>query len=165
MVKKTTVITSIILLIIVAGIGYCVYRANSDGSDAPVEYLSNGHWHAQIEITLCGEHKDLPLALPGQGHRGLPYLHSHDDNKMHMEVANQIVKKSDLSLGKFMDAMGVPFSSTQIMDRKNGDLCTNTTTPGSVKMFVNNQPNTQFKDYVPNLVADEFMDKIRIEFG
>lgn len=166
MVQKTTVYMVMISIIVLLGIGYCTYKVtgpSSSGGDD--EYLRGGHWHAKIDIVLCGEHKNLPFSPPGQSHKGAPTLHSHDDNKMHIETEGQIMKRNQISLGKFMDAVGVTFSATEIMDKKNGDLCLNSTTPGSVKMFVNELPNTEFRDYVPNLVPDAQMDTIKIEFS
>lgn len=169
MVKKKSLITWSIIFLVFLFIGYCTYRSTISTTDSSAggssEYFRGGHWHAQLEIVICGQQKDLPRILPGQHHRGSSALHTHDDNKMHMEVANQIVKKSDLSVGKFMDAVGMKFSATEIMGKKNGDVCLNSTTPGSVKMFVNGQPNAQLRDYVPNLVSDTAIDKIKIEFS
>ena len=163
--KKKTAYTWVIILIIFISIGYCTYRITQPSSDnTGGELIKGGHWHAKIDVLLCGEQKNLPFNLPGQSHRGLPTLHSHDDNKMHIETEGKVVNKKDITLGKFMDAVGVPFSATQLMDKKNGDSCPGTT-PGSVKMYVNGQPNTLFRDYVPNLVPDEQMDTIKIEFS
>ncbi len=153
-VKKIATYTIIIL--IVGGFGYLFYYLSSN----KIQPYTQGpvHWHVDVILELCGQREDLPRVGIGEHHRGLPLLHTHDDNKIHIE--GQVFKKEDIALGKFMKAVGAPFSNTTIMDKSNGMVCENTGKQGTVKMFVNDVPNDQFRAYVP-----KDGDAIKIVFG
>ena len=101
------------------------------------------HWHAKVNIEICGIHKDLPKIPPGQGHLGSPLLHTHDDNIVHLEGD---IKNQDITIGKFMDVIGLDFSETSFMGKSNGDDCNGS--PGKWKMFLNLQESNLFRDYV-----------------
>ncbi len=124
------------------------------------------HWHAYFDITLCGKKVDLPcnVETPGIVHGekfcGEHILHHHYDNTAHIE--GLIRKKEDIALGKFFDKIGVPFDKDRIMDKKNGDLCDGK--PGVLKMYVNGQPRTDFRDYVPFAVQDARKQVIKLVF-
>jgi hypothetical protein len=125
------------------------------------------HWHALVEITICGEKRDLPRSdgtetVHGKHFRGIPLLHTHDDNTIHIEGV--VRKKEEIALGRFFDVIGVPFSSTEIMDKKEGDVCPGSSTPGKVTMTINGVPNTEFMDYVPKPIEDARAQMIGIRF-
>lgn len=103
------------------------------------------HWHADLAIYLCGERKLIPAPF-GEEPLGLPLLHTHTDRRIHIE--GQILKKEDIALGKFFDAIGVDFSETSIMDFKNDSQCNNGK-PNKVSMTVNGQPNSEFRNFSP----------------
>jgi len=124
------------------------------------------HWHAYVDISLCGEHKDLPKSesgdtVHGKSFKGIHLLHTHDDNIIHIE--GLINKKEDIALGRFMDVIEVPFDKDRIMDKKNGDLCDGK--PGVLKMYVNDQPRTDFRDYVPFAATDARKQIIKLVFA
>lgn len=125
------------------------------------------HWHASFDINICGQHVDLPCGKEGKGivhgekFCGLPALHHHYDNVMHIE--GLIKKKEDISLGTFFDSIGVSFDKDKIIDKKNGDLCPDGK-PGVLKMYVNDQPRTDFRDYVPFAVSDPRKQIVKLVF-
>src|SRR3989344_6693070 len=136
-------LTLIGLVAIAIGIGYLMTHKPATYTDHQV------HWHALVDISICGEHRDLPRAkagsqVHGQNYLGVPLMHTHDDNTIHME--GLIQKKEDISLGRFFDVISVPFDKDKLMDVKNGDLCDGK--PGVLNMFVNGQPRTDFRDYI-----------------
>ena len=156
-------ITAIILLLIIVGGYYFIIKpikGFQPFTSGPV------HWHANFEVFLCGERQDFTTGYDFEKNRlGSHILHSHNDNVIHIE--GQIPKREDIAIGNFFDLIGVPFSSTQIMDKTNGDLCTSGE-PGTVKMIVNGEPNNEFRDFIPkacespNIKQD--CDKIEIRF-
>jgi len=100
------------------------------------------HWHATPLIEICGEEKLIPIA-PIVSH----LLHTHEDRKIHVEGV--VSDPSMITLGQFFKNINVPFSSTQIMDKKNGDLCNGR--EGKVSMTVNGVESNEFENHV---VAD-----------
>ncbi len=127
------------------------------------------HWHAKIDIEVCGEKRDLPG--PKDGSKGGPdeLHHHHGDNTWHIE--GRILRKEDIALGTFFDAMNIPFDRDRIMEKKNGDLCSPANKvaaipgkPGSVKMFVNGKPNDQFRDFVGQYTQNGDDNVIKISF-
>lgn len=139
------VFTYVIIILLIGGLGYLVYYLSSN----KIQPYTPGsvHWHADVIIEVCGQRKDLPRVGIGEHHKGLPLLHTHDDNTIHIE--GQVFKKEDISLGRFMSAVGVPFSNTTIMDKHNGDMCENTGKQGTVKLIINDAPNDQWEGFVP----------------
>ena len=108
------------------------------------------HWHAEIEIYLCGERFELPDPVGsdivhGEPYIGTPSLHEHNDNLIHVE--GTIREASDITIGKFMEAIGLTFTSDQLIDYKNGDLCPGGE-PGKVQLLVNGQENEEFENKV-----------------
>lgn len=115
------------------------------------------HWHAGLNVFICGEKIDVPKELPqGEHHLGLPLLHTHADGLIHIE--GKIWKKEDISLGAYMDAIGVPFGNDTIMGYKNDGMC-NDGKANKVRMIVNGKENNEFRNYVVN---DK--DKIEIRY-
>ena len=146
--RKNNIWIGIILLILVTfaiGVGWLF-------THKPEMYTSGDvHWHALIDITICGEHRDLPTAeesaklAHGQPYLGSSLMHSHDDNTIHIE--GLVRKKEDITLGKFFDSIEMPFGEAQILDYKNNDRCPNGK-PGIWQMYVNDKPRDDFRDYV-----------------
>jgi len=124
------------------------------------------HWHALLDLSICGKKIDLdcPAETKGEVHGknfcGEHILHHHFDNTAHIEGLVQ--KKEDIAIGKFFDAIEIPFDKDKIMDKKNGDLCEGK--PGVLKMYVNDQPRTDFRDYVPFATQDGRKQIIKLVF-
>ncbi len=129
-----------IVLVLVGGLGYWTW---SYYSTTPVFRIGNVHWHTQLEMEVCGKKMDLPRVGAGAHMRGLALLHTHDDNIVHVE--GYISHPNEVTLGRFMDAVGVKFSGKEFFDKKEGDLCDDK--PGKLKMWVNGQESTVFREY------------------
>ena len=152
-------LTWIILLIVAAGLLYWMTSGESSKPYAvavPPEQIV--HWHADVELEVCGKIRDdlLKIDFEATG-RGTHLLHTHGDNKVHIED-RVIWKKEDIALGKFFDAVGLKFSESKLLDKTNGDECT-AGQPGKVKMFLNGKENTEFRNHV---LRDG--DKIKLVF-
>ena len=94
------------------------------------------HWHPQIAIYVNDELQEIPEGL-GLTPTSESPIHTHDDVPLiHLEF-DGIVRKSDITLGKFFEVWGKPFSSTELLGNT-----------GEVHMFVNGEPNTEFGSYV-----------------
>ena len=66
-------------------------------------------WHADYEVWVCG--KELKLAMPAgmSGKQGTALVHSHYDNRIHVEGVLLDIKQA--SLDTFFDAIGGSLSS------------------------------------------------------
>lgn len=150
----------VILIAAAVGLGYLINNKPQTYTDREV------HWHALLDISICGKHRDLPLAesgdlVHGKTFKGIHLLHTHDDNLIHIE--GLIQKKEDIALGKFFDGIDVPFDKDKLMDVKNGDFCDGK--PSVLKMFVNDQPRTDFRDYIPSSTQDARQQVIKLVFS
>lgn len=160
--KKSYTTTGIILAVfVIFAIGIIYLMTTKEEMYMPREI----HWHALVDINLCGQHKDLPRAessdtVHGKAYRGIHLLHTHDDNVIHIEGV--IPKKEDIALGRFFDAIEVPFDKDKIMDVKNGDLCNGK--PGLLKMYVNDVPSTSVRDYIIAATPDARNQVIKLVF-
>ena len=106
--------------------------------------LGNIHWHATPLVYVCGENIPTPVPTPGT-HLGSNLLHTHDDRLAHVE--GSVASPNQITLGIYMANIGMRFSETQLVDKKNGDLCPDGET-GTVKLVVNEVENTQLNNYV-----------------
>lgn len=146
------VITIIVFVAFGTGVGWLYMNKPEAYTDREV------HWHALVNTTICGENKDFPKREKGAIVHGL--LHTHDDNTIHIE--GKIMKKEDIMLGKFFDAIEVEFDKDKIMGVKNGDLCNGK--PGKLKMYVNDQPRDDFRDYILFATQDPRKQVIKLVF-
>lgn len=109
------------------------------------------HWHPKVSIYIKGQKQEIPADI-GIGKQyasskwydsmmSMTDFHTHDNSgTLHWEVMDGPVTRDHVTLKAFFDVWGEPFSSTQILDAKNGP-------DGTVNMTVNGQPNTQFENY------------------
>jgi hypothetical protein len=144
-------------------------------ADVPNTFV---HWHADVDINVCGEERKLPEAIAG-GHAGggligNANMHTHDkqtnlqslpdsedgNGVIHNE-GNFHVNPSGQTLGAFFDNLGIPLSENGVYEFKNGDLCPDGTV-GQLQVLVNleevSSPN--FLYYIPR---DQ--DLIDVNFG
>jgi len=158
-------------ILIIAGIAYGATSFPATGNHiASTEFDLSGipnsfvHWHADVDIFICGEKQQLPEALSG-GHQssgiiGVGSLHTHDHqanlNSFPGSDGNGVIhseavilrQPQEQTVGKFLDLMSIPFSEEQIMDKRNGDSCPDGSI-GNVKFTVNGIENTQWRNYIP----------------
>ena len=131
-------VSLIIIFLIVYGI-YFLF------SGEKIESHSNGevHWHSRLNVFVCGNEVLMP-SPSGEHHVGLPLLHTHEDRLIHIEGI--VWKPEDITLGKYMEAIGRNFKGNELLDKKNGNVCNNL--PGKVKFFVNGKENFELTNYV-----------------
>ena len=70
------------------------------------------HWHADYEIWVCG--KEIKLMQPKglSNMQGVELMHSHNDNRIHVEGI--LLDKKEASLGSFFHAVGGTLSDDGI---------------------------------------------------
>jgi len=152
MTTEHKVIGGIVLLTIVVLVGGILFvskgsnssTSSSSSSSVPKDQIvaENGmHWHPKLKIFIKGDKQTVPegIGLNGSVHNP---IHTHDDANediVHMEFEG-LVKKDDTKISNFFKAWGKKFSSTQILDKINGD-------ERMVKMTVNGKENTDFEKY------------------
>lgn len=116
------------------------------------EFISNRgiHWHTELSITILGQEQVIPDNI-GRGIAEQP-IHTHEEDKtIHLEFGGS-VKEDDIQLGRFFEIWDRQFNEDCIFTSCNG-------VEGTVKMFVNGEPNFEFENYA---MRDE--DKIAIIF-
>ena len=172
--RKNAVYIGIGVLVII-GLAFAVASFPMTGNsikDFDISGIPNSfvHWHADVDIIVCGEDKNLPEALPGKL-LGASSLHTHaktenirslpnsDGNGVIHNEAVIPSQPGEQTLGRFLDHMNIPFSEGQIMDKKNGDKCPEGE-EGRVRLFVNGNENPQWRNYIPR-----DGDIIKIEFS
>ncbi|MBI4021366.1 MAG: hypothetical protein HY369_03920 [Candidatus Aenigmarchaeota archaeon] len=161
--KKNLLGAGVALVLIIIG-GYAVTSLPAAPGPAPEFDLSGipnsfVHWHADVDVVVCGEEHEFPEALPG-GSIGVPSMHTHDQTVNIQSlpgsdgngvIHNEAVipqQPAEQTLGKFLDLMGVPFSQGTVLDKQDGDTCPDGTA-GTVTFRVNGQPNDQWRNYIP----------------
>lgn len=152
--KQKLTIKILLIVAIVGGIGYFLFtnvNFEKPFTTGPV------HWHVKLDMSICNQIRHLPRIPAGMGHLGTPLLHTHDDDIIHVE--GQPFKPEDVMLGRFMDAVGVPFDKDRFFEKKNGDICENTGKPGILKMYLNGKETDLFRNYVA-----KNGDKIKLVF-
>jgi len=119
-----------------------------------VSSLTGGpvHWHADYEIWVCGERYELRDPTGIENNIGVPVLHEHNENRIHLE--GPIFDMKDASVGEFFRVVGGSISSESLSlpttkgqkAWKNGDVCNGS--PARWHMFVNGVPNNEFGDHI-----------------
>lgn len=151
---KSVITWSIILLAIGGVVWWIVAQATVDrGVQFPYGQV---HWHARLDISVCGEPRGLEHLGSTSHHVGLPLLHTHGDNLIHVEGAPRYFK--DITLGRFFNGLGIEFSNTGIYEYENGDACPNGT-PGTLQVSVNGESIQNATEYS---IRDD--DEIKITF-
>lgn len=151
----------IVILAVIVGVFFAIRSASKT---APETAYTSGpiHWHVAIKLSVCGVARDLPGPQDGSMVGPSELYHHHGDNTWHIE--GRVFKKEDIALGKFFDAQGIPFDRDRLLDKKNGDLCPDGR-PGEVQMFVNGQPNTEFRDYIAQPTPEAQDQVVEIKFA
>ncbi|MBX4212493.1 hypothetical protein KW787_03515 [Candidatus Pacearchaeota archaeon] len=127
--------------------GHTVYQNVTSETHGPV------HWHADYQVIVCGENLELIHSHFPNNKIGSPLLHSHDDNRIHIEG---VVKSlDDISLGNYFSVIGGHLNSTNlqyptekgIVEVNNGDLCAGN--PSTLKVYVNGKMIDNPNGYIP----------------
>ena len=130
-----------VILIVGAGISGLIWYFASKPLAPESEIIARDgiHWHPEITISILGKNQEIPKNI-GLGVIENP-IHTHDDmGVIHLEFSG-LVKKDDVRLGRFFAAWGKKFNQDCIFDKCSG-------AEGRLKMFVNDQANYEFENYV-----------------
>lgn len=121
-----------------------------------VTCLDNGecywtaHIHAYAPVMICGQEYRLPIEkgeLTGpHTHEEKNLVHWHD-RLPYDQKTKQITNIEPLLLKTFFAAIGVPFSDSAIIDKKNGDMCPSGKA-GSLKVIVNGKSTADAEAYI-----------------
>ncbi len=112
----------------------------------PKTPAEGSHWHAQYEISICGETLPDYPASPDLG------IHTHGDGLIHIHPHTQEAARENANLARFFTSLGGVLTNSSIKlsdgrEFKNGDLCNNT--PGRVRVVVNSRERAEAEKYVP----------------
>ena len=110
------------------------------------------HWHADYEIWICNQEISLPEPKGMSNELGTDTLHSHNDNRIHVEGA--LMGPKQASLGAFFNAIGGYLSDDELkvnadnglIAKHNGDFCNDQ--PAKLYVFVNGQLINDPSNYV-----------------
>ncbi len=138
---RNLIILSVVLLLIAGAAYYFSDKFKPKQAYIPVQV----HWHAPVEIIVCGQERNDLKLLGVKEHVGSPALHTHGDGVIHLEPAGPVFNKEEINLGAFFDSVGLKFSETELLDKKNRDKCGDK--EGKVKMFVNEKENNEFRNF------------------
>ena len=133
------------------------------------------HWHSRLNIMINSEEQQIPADIGitnGQvldthiSGAAMSPMHTHAEGsegatseqneygrKLHMESLSPKAKPETLTVGYFFKVWEKTFNKTCIFDKCNGPN-------GTVKMFVNDEPNYDFDNY---FMRDG--DRILITYG
>ena len=110
------------------------------------------HWHADYEIWVCGQQiKNLKGSEGLSNKVGTSIFHHHNDFRIHAEGI--VIKKDDVSLGKFFkaigggfdgDALSIVLNDDSVKTFSNGDLCNGL--PGKWRLFLKNHDTGYFEE-------------------
>jgi len=145
--RMKTIAMAVAVVVIIGGLFYVALNLNTS-SQARTGPSASDHWHADYNVKLCGEvQPDLP---PSEGG-----VHSHGDGLMHIHphTADEIYENANIKL--FFHNSGVTLTDTSISSEEwgtfeNGDICANSTTPGILKLIVNDVDTKPIATYVPS---------------
>lgn len=97
------------------------------------------HWHADLTIKILDSYQDIPADI-GISITHRP-IHTHEtDGVIHMEFPS-LVKEDNIRLSRFFEIWGKNFNKDCILNK-----CTEL--DKEVKMFVNEEPNYEFENYI-----------------
>lgn len=140
---KNTIILVGIIVVILAGLIW-LPKSNPSTTDPDIVSRNGLHWHPELTILVKGKKQVIPANI-GIGaqyasnptfDRGMSMtaVHTHDDANqgiIHFEFSG-VVRKSDLTLGKFLEIWGKNVNSFG----------------SNPKMTVNGVENTELQNYV-----------------
>ncbi len=166
-------LTYLVAVLVIAGIGFGAYSLSINGNAISKEadaYVQSQlaaiprsfiHWHADVDVIVCGEDRRLPEA-PLNGLLGTHRMHTHDsitnagsfpnsdgNGVLHNE-GNFHEAPYEHTLGRFFQNIGIPLSKDGVFEIKGGAACPDSS-QGTLKVFVNEKDATDpdFLYYIP----------------
>ena len=119
-----------VVLLAIAGIFILPAPKAIDPNDPNVVATNGLHWHPQLQIFVKGERVEIPQNI-GIGAVHQP-IHTHDDLPIiHLEFQG-VVRKQDITLGRFFDIWGKDMRSFG----------------SNMRMMVNGGENTEYENYI-----------------
>lgn len=108
------------------------------------------HWHADLKLNICGQTIPLPkpkagTSVHGEPFVGTPFMHLHDEPSIHIE--GTVRSAEEITLGKFMEVIGLNFKDEELLNKKNGDPCPNGNS-GRVTLMVNGRESPELTNKV-----------------
>ncbi len=108
------------------------------------------HWHAHLKINVCGQNIPLPkpkagTSVHGEPFVGIPFMHLHNEPQIHIE--GTVRSAEEITLGKFMEVIGLNFKEGELLNKKNGDSCPDGTS-GRVSVLVNGRESLELTQKV-----------------
>jgi hypothetical protein len=133
-------VTALVGIALVGGI-MAAYKNRPQVPESEVVSRNGLHWHPELVIYTKGVKQKMPSNLGINGSFMAP-VHTHEaDGVVHLEFQG-LVKKSDITLGKFFKSWGKDINSFG----------------ANVKMTVNGKENTELGNYI-------MQDKDKIELN
>lgn len=127
----------VVALLLITGAGYAVYQ-NTDFGSAPATNESIGvgqtiHWHADYQITVCGQDRII------QG--GPIQAHTHGTSTLHMEGFRD--RQEQATLDWIIDALGGELEENSVLSTTqcNGE-------PANLTVTVNGEQLENHLDYI-----------------
>ncbi len=127
--------------------GNTVYKNIKSVTGGPI------HWHADYQVWVCGERKDLidPTGLSNK--IGTPLFHEHNDDRIHVE--GTVSNMDDVTLSSFFRTVGGKLTTNEFaylvengedVNVKSGDSCNGQ--PSQLKVYVNGQKINNVETYM-----------------
>lgn len=108
------------------------------------------HIHALVRMEICGQAVTLPSfkgpLFGTHTHSEKNVLHWHDKLEVDPE-SREPRDLSPLTLSAGFQNLTIPLSETRLRDKENGNPCPDGA-PGTLKMFVNGEPQENIPSYV-----------------
>lgn len=137
---KHWVWAAVSLAVVAGAVGWVAWKIITSPTIAAEEIVAKKglHWHPELAIVIKGQKQEIPANIGlGAVHQS---MHTHDTSgTLHLEMRG-LVRRQDITLGRFFEIWGKQLTSSCIFDFCNG-------ADGSVKMSVNGNDNSEFADY------------------
>lgn len=148
---------AVVSLVLLSGDDSTVRAPEGEGEQVRPP-TGDDHWHAALDIEVCGELQPPVRAFAGG-------VHTHADGFIHIHPNQPSEEGIGASLGKFFEYGGGVLTERTLQvpgsgeTYRNGDTCPDGS-EGKIRVAVNGNPVSDFPDYIP-----QDADAILITFG
>ncbi len=129
--RNILILGGIVLLLFIGGVWW---STSIQSNDPNIVSRSGLHWHPELAVFVNGEKQEISanIGLPAGMSAAHNPIHTHDSSGViHLEFQG-IVRKDDLTLGRFFRVWGKDFMGFG----------------SSVTMTVNGEENAEFQNYM-----------------